>query len=194
VLPCFETELQSKDAASSGRFAMSKKDMSRDLRHAFAEEFLYKNYGIKPKQQSSVIYKLRDGKKCLILVGKTNSAFQAIRSANFDMLRANDTIVFYNATTGVMVSFYKQELLELLECGYINWHSAISGPEGFTTTRILLQLRERSGKPYLYFSSLGSTPLLIAIKDIQKRAAKSGDPIGDKNLLVGGMTYYREAA
>jgi hypothetical protein len=173
---------------------MSKKDMSRDLRHAFAEEFLYKNYGIKPKTQGSVIYKLRDGKKCLILVGKTNSGFQAIRSANFDMLKKNDTIVFYNATTGVMVSFYKQELLELLECGYINWHSAASGSEGYTSTRILMQLREKGGKNYLYFSSLGSTPLLITIKDIQKRDAKSGDPIGDKNLLVGGMAYIREAA
>lgn len=170
------------------------KDMSRDLRHQFAKEYLFKNYGIRSKEQSAVIYKLRDGRKCLLLVGKTETAFQAIRSANFDSLKKNDVIVCYNASTGVMVSFFKQELYELLECGYISWHSSLSKKTGTTSTRLLVQFTQVDGKTFLYMSSSGSDSMMIDIKELQSRNSKSGDAIGTINLLVGGMTYIREAA
>ena len=165
----------------------------RSARHEFAKTYLKKTYGhIQTKDQNEVVYKMKGGKKVMILAGQTQSGFQAIRASNFDMLAKNDVIIVYNITAGVAIPFFKHELFELLEAGFIHWSSTYSGEKQTTVTRLLVQTMVDGSNVRLYFSSVGSNSITIRTKALLNRQAKSGDEIGHENLLFDGITLLRD--
>jgi hypothetical protein len=171
---------------------MSSKDMSRDGRHNFAKSYLKANYGIKDaKEQSEVVYSVKNNGKCLILCGKTKNAWQAIRASNFDCLKGNDVIVYHNMISNITLSFFKHELFELNDAGYINF-GVTKAADGSTVTRFLIQSKEIDGEHYLYLYSKGSNSITIKTQPIIDRNCKAGDPIGRENLLFDGITLIRD--
>ncbi len=172
---------------------MAKGSKDRAARHEFARTYLKKTYGhTQERDQHEVVYKLKGGRKVMILAGQTETGFQAIRAANFDMLSKNDVIIVYNVASGIAIPFFKHELFELLEAGYIHWASTYSGEKTSSVTRILVQVMTDGSENYLYFSSVGSNSITIKARDMLKRQAKSGDDIGRQNLLFDGITLLRE--
>jgi len=171
--------------------AMSSKDMNRDGRHNFAKSYLKAIYGIdNTENQSEVLYRTKKGGKCLILCGKSKNAWQAIRASNFDMMKRDDVIVYHNIQSGVTLSFFKHELFELNDAGFLNWGTT-EQKEGGTVTRFLIQTKEVDGQHYLYLYAKGSNKITIKAQPLIDRVCKTGDHIGKTNLLFDGITLIR---